>query len=145
MDEKAHHLLSVYVAFTRALYSLHQQNHWASVNYGDHLLFQRLYEESLELVDDAAERTIGLCGSLLLEGSEASIVKKYAPKEKSLVELIKSSLAIEEAFQVICKKVYNIIKEKEMMTLGLDDLIMSQADIGETHIYLLRQSLKGHQ
>ena len=36
------------------------------------------------------------------------------------------------------------IKSKDMMTLGLDDLIMAQASVGETHIYLLEQSLAGY-
>ena len=30
-----------------------------------------------------------------------------------------------------------------MLTLGLDDLLMSQASVGEIHIYLLQQALKG--
>src|SRR5690606_14936816 len=52
MSEEACKLLSMYVAFTRALYLLHQQNHWESVNYGDHLLFQRLYEDAQEMADE---------------------------------------------------------------------------------------------
>jgi DNA-binding ferritin-like protein len=145
MDDEAHKLLSAYVAFARALYLLHQQNHWAAQHYGDHLLFQRLYEEvQEEIVDDAAERVIGLCGSLLFEGAEAGITRKYAPKEKTLLSLLQSSLNIEKAFQKLCKKTYDEIKGKDMMTLGLDDLIMAQASVGETHIYLLEQSLSGY-
>lgn len=145
MDEEAHKLLSKYVAFTRAMYLLHQQNHWAASHYGDHLLFQRLYEEvQEEMVDDAAERVVGLCGSLLFEGAEAVIAKKFAPKDKSLISLLKSSLAIEEAFQKMCKLTYDEIKEKDMMTLGLDDLIMAQSSVGETHLYLLKQEIKGY-
>lgn len=145
MDEEAHKLLSMYVAFTRAMYLLHQENHWAAQHYADHLLFQRLYEEvQEEIVDDAAERVIGLCGSLLLEGTESVIAKKFSPKEDSLTALLESSLAIEKAFQSICKKTYKEIKDKDMMTLGLDDMIMAQASVGETHIYLLQQELKGY-
>jgi DNA-binding ferritin-like protein len=149
MDEEAHKVLSFYVAFTRAMYLLHQENHWAAKHYGDHLLFQRLYEEVQdEIIDDAAERVVGLCGSLLLQGTESEIVKKFAPKNDgrdfTLTSLLKSSLAIEKAFQSICKKTYDEIKNKDMMTLGLDDMIMAQASVGETHIYLLQQELKGY-
>lgn len=145
MDEETHKLLSMYVAFTRAMYLLHQENHWAAQHYGDHLLFQRLYEEVQdEIIDDAAERVIGLCGSLLLEGSEGVIKKKFAPKTDTLKGLLESSLTIEKAFQQLCKKSYEEIKEKGMMTLGLDDMIMAQASVGETHIYLLQQELKGY-
>ncbi len=146
MDEEVHKLLSLYVAFARAMYLLHQENHWAAQHFADHLLFQRLYEEVQdEIIDDAAERVVGLCGSLLLQGTEAEIAKKFAPKDKRLVSLLESSLTIEKAFQKLCKQTYDEIKEKDMMTLGLDDMIMAQASVGETHIYLLQQELKGYE
>jgi DNA-binding ferritin-like protein len=142
MDEESCKILSAYVAFTRALYMLHQQNHWEAQAYGDHLLFQRLYEDAQDLADDAAERTMGLCGDIIFEGPEA-IAKKFEARVKTLSSLIKSSLEIERAFQDVNQNTYNVLKEKEMLTLGLDDLIMSQASQGEVHIYLLQQALKG--
>jgi DNA-binding ferritin-like protein len=142
MDEESKKILSVYVAFTRALYILHQQNHWDSTVYGNHLLFQRLYEDSQTLADDAAERVIGLCGEAIFEGEEA-IAKKFEPRIKTMSSLLESSLAIEKAFQEVNQNTYDAIKEKDMMSLGLDDLLMSQASQGEVHIYLLQQALKG--
>jgi DNA-binding ferritin-like protein len=145
MDEESHKLLSMYVAFTRAMYLLHQENHWAAQHYGDHLLFQRLYEEVQdEIIDDAAERVVGLCGSLLFTNAAGEIAKGFSAKNDSLTALLESSLAIEKAFQKICKKTYEEIKDKDMMTLGLDDMIMAQSSVGETHIYLLQQELKGY-
>lgn len=144
MSEEACKLLSLYVAFTRALYLLHQQNHWEAMSYDDHLLFQRLYEDAQEIADDAAERVMGLCGKIEFDGKESVIVQKFLPKEKTLHGLIESSLGIEKAFQAICKKVYDFLKDKEMMTLGLDDLIMGQASDSEVHLYLLQQALKGY-
>jgi DNA-binding ferritin-like protein len=143
MDQEDCKLLSTYVAFTRALYLLHQQNHWNAQRYGDHLLFQRLYEEVQELADDAAERVLGLCGELMLEGAESVIAQRFAPTEQSLKGCLESSLAIEKAFQVMVKKTYETLDEKGSLTLGLDDMLMSQASDGETHIYLLQQALKG--
>jgi DNA-binding ferritin-like protein len=142
-DDEACKLLSMYTAFTRALYLLHQENHWQAQDYGQHLLFQRLYEEASELQDDAAERTMGLCGELLLEGAESVIAKRFAARAPGLIECLESSLSIEKAFQEVCLDTYKILKEKDMLTLGLDDMIMSQAGIGETHIYLLQQALEG--
>ena len=142
MDEEACKILSAYVAFTRALYMLHQQNHWEAQAYGDHLLFQRLYEDAQDLADDAAERTMGLCGEVGFEGAEA-IAKKFEARVKTLSSLLESSLEIERAFQDVSQNTYSALKEKEMLTLGLDDLIMSQASVGEVHIYLLQQALKG--
>lgn len=142
-DDEACKLLSLYTAFARALYSLHQQNHWAAKDYGNHLLFQRLYEESQEIADSSAERTIGLCGTLEYEGSETVIVKRFAPKVKTIQGLLESSLGIENAFQKLSRKIYDHLKKENLLTLGLDDLIMSQSSIGESHIYLLQQAIKG--
>lgn len=143
MDDEACKLLSMYLAFTRALYLVHQENHWQAQDYGQHILFQRLYEEASEVQDDAAERVMGLCGQVSFEGAESAIAKRFAVKNPGLVDCLESSLAIEKAFQELCKDTYNTLDKKDMLTLGLDDLIMSQASVGETHIYLLQQALKG--
>jgi DNA-binding ferritin-like protein len=142
MDEEACKILSAYVAFTRALYMLHQQNHWNAQAYDGHLLFQRLYEDAQGLADDAAERTMGLCGNVVFEGAEA-IAKKFEARVQTISSLLESSLEIENAFQDVSQNTYNALKEKDMLTLGLDDLIMSQASQGEVHIYLLQQAIKG--
>jgi len=142
MDEEACKILSAYVALTRAMYMLHQQNHWDAQAYSDHLLFQRLYEDAQTLSDDAAERTMGLCGNVVFKGEEG-IVQKFSPKTKTLSSLLESSLEIEKAFQNINKTTYDLLKAKDMLTLGLDDLLMSQASQGEVHIYLLQQAIKG--
>lgn len=142
MDEDSCKLLSAYVAFVRALSLRHQENHWIAQAYGDHLLFQRLYEDSQEMSDDAAERVVGLCGTAIFEGEEA-IAKKFEPRIKTLSSILESSLDIEKAFQDVCKNTYDTLKEKDVITLGLDDLLMSQASIGEVHLFLLQQALKG--
>lgn len=142
LDEEAKKVLSEYVAFTRALYLLHQQNHWDAQAYGDHLLFQRLYEDNLSMADDAAERVAGLCGEIIFTGQDA-IVKKFEPKIKTISSLLESSLDIEKAYQDVVKHVYDYLKEHDSITLGLDDMLMSQASQGEVHIYLLQQALKG--
>jgi len=142
MDDECKKILSAYVAFTRALYLLHQQNHWLAQCYGDHLLFQRLYEDAQELSDDAAERVMGLCGDAIFEGEEA-IAKKFEARVPTLSSLLESSLEAEKSFQDVAQNTYDALKQKDMITLGLDDLIMSQASQGEVHIYLLKQALRG--
>jgi DNA-binding ferritin-like protein len=144
MDEESTNLLSIYLAFTRAMYITHQQNHWLAKNYNDHLLFQRLYEETVELVDGTAERVVGLCQVDSFKEFQ-SIASKFNPKEISMVGLLSSSLEIERAFQKLSKKVYDTLKEKDMLTLGLDDLLMSQASTGESHIYLLQQAISEYK
>jgi DNA-binding ferritin-like protein len=142
MPEEACNLLSTYLAVLRGMFLLHQQNHWDAKRYGSHLLFQRLYEETQDMVDDAGERVVGLCGKILFKGSESGITNKFSTSDNSSTALLESSLKIEKLFQQIAKKTYSELKEKDILTLGLDDLIMSQSSISESHIYLLQQSLK---
>jgi len=142
MDDAACKILSSYLSMLRAMFILHQQNHWDSLAYQEHLLFQRLYEDVHEMVDEAGEKIIGLCGHAIFENEE-DLAKKFVPRVKTFSSLIESSLNIERAFQNIAQNVYDTIKEKEMMTLGLDDQIMNHCSRSENHIYLLQQALKG--
>jgi bacterioferritin (cytochrome b1) len=91
----------------------------------------------------SALATICCFSELMLEGAESVIAQRFAPTEQSLKGCLESSLAIEKAFQVMVKKTYETLDEKGSLTLGLDDMLMSQASDGETHIYLLQQALKG--
>lgn len=131
--------MSSYVAFIRALYLIHQRAHWKCKGnnfYGNHLLFQRLYEGTQASADEAAEKTIGLFGEL--EDKTDSITKIVA--DYSGDDLIQNSIEAEEEFQVISKRVYNKFKDSEYITLGLDDMLMALASKHEVHIYLLKQS-----
>ena len=139
IDEEVCSLLSSYVATLRALYLLHQNHHWEAEDYQHHLLFQRLYDSVQASADAAAERVVGLCGKL----NDVDMYKLVESFEGD--EFVESSLAAEEEFQKLAKTIYAKIKEKNVLTLGLDDLIMSQASDGEERIYLLKQSLPKKQ
>ena len=136
-------LMSMYVNHLRALYMVHQQNHWETSGnnaYGNHLLFQRLYEGVQEMVDEAAEKTIGVYDKLS-KGDVTSIVKKY---EVELTDdpdaYVKSSLDAEIDFQELAEKAYHALKETSTLTLGVDDMIMSHVSKSEVHSYLLKQA-----
>lgn len=137
-------LMSMYVDHLRALYMVHQSNHW-EVNgnnfYGNHLLFQRLYEGVQEMSDEAAEKTIGVFDTLY-KGDVSAIVKKY---EVSLTDdpniYFKSSYDAEKEFQKLAVFVYQKLKDISTMTMGIDDMIMSHFSKSEVHTYLLKQSM----
>lgn len=138
-------LLSMYVIVLRSLYLIHQQNHWRTIGYDTHLLFQRLYEGVLEDVDAAAERTIGITGELLYTGMENEISKNFRTYDKKALTYLNSSLGAEKEYQKVVKNLYRILKETNELTLGLDDMLMSQASNGEERIYLLKQSIQNCQ
>jgi len=137
-------LMSLYVVFLKALYLLHQQNHWKTPGYAEHLLFQRLYEGVQEPLDEAAERTVGLFGDLIKQEKVSAMVQQFAAKGDSAVDFLQSSLDAEVAFQEFAKRVYEMFKDSGTITLGLDDLLMSHCSLGEVRVFLLQQALKGH-
>ena len=134
-------IMGVYVAFLRALYIIHQNNHWQFHGYDTHLLFQRLYEAKQENADGAAEKTVGLFGEKAIDiTSQIATIQKLCLKfaEPGGIE---SSLAMEEEFLKFSKNAYESIKNSGAMTHGLDDLIMSITSKSEEAVYLLRQSI----
>lgn len=138
-------LMSMYVAFLRALYQIHQNAHWKASGsnfYGNHLLFQRIYEGTQQSADEAAEKTIGLYGELHeMSSNIQEITDKFSP-EKFDGDLLSASLKAEQTFLALSQTVYNQLKNLKTMTLGLDDLIMSIANRHEVHVYLLKQALE---
>lgn len=138
-------LMAQYVAFLRALYHIHQNAHWKSQGdnfYGNHLLFQRLYEGTSESVDMAAEKTLGVFDELEdMPDFINGIVAKF-DFDKFDGDIVKAVLAAEEMFQKFSKSIYDKLKELSVMTLGLDDMLMELAGKHEVHIYLLKQAGK---
>ena len=135
-------LMSFYVGFLRALYNIHQTSHWKTKGndfYGNHLLFQRLYEATQQSADEAAEKTIGLFDELK---NQNEIIKTICQKFSSEDNYVKTSLEAEQAFLKLSKAIYDKLKSSNVMTLGLDDLVMAIAGRHEVHVYLLKQSLE---
>jgi hypothetical protein len=92
------------------------------------------------MVDEAAEKAIGIYDKLL-KGDVASIVNKYEVERTDDPDAyIKSSLEAEEDFQKLAEKVYHTLKEMSTLTLGVDDMIMSHVSKSEVHSYLLKQA-----
>lgn len=134
-------ICSKYVAFLRALYLLHQNHHWITTGYDNHLLFERIYKTAQENADLAAEKFIGLFGSetLALEEHPKLIAERLATYSKQ--SPVESSLAAEKDFLEFSEGAYYAFQNsKDKMTLGLDDMIMSIASQREENVYLLQQS-----
>lgn len=145
-------ILSYLLAGLRGLYMFHQTAHWQTRGghyYADHLLFQRIYEETAEGVDDLAERLIGLTGdpgqvSLCkqIEIIEAMIKIAHqgnpapAPAPEDLVRL---ALNAETMLLGGISKIRASLEDAGAWTDGLDDLIPAIAGKHETFVYLLKQ------
>lgn len=135
------HLLS----YLRAMYLSYQTSHWQTkgpVYYGNHLLFQRLYESVQAEIDTLAEKMVGYVGpsGVNLDG-QIDLITTIAHAFSRIPDHHERGLEAEVGLQRHLKAAYDAIKESGLMTLGLDDFLMATASAHETNIYLLQQVL----
>lgn len=136
-----------YVANLRSLYLLHQHFHWLTNGpnfYGNHQLFERLYKSAQENADLAAEKLIGIFGSVALDvKQQPDLLKEFLDKfpADNAEDMIIQSLKAEMMFLSFSKEFYDFLKKEEKLSLGLDDAIMSISSERESSVYLLKQVL----
>jgi DNA-binding ferritin-like protein len=142
--------LSVILVQLRYLANMHQTHHWVSKGdpfYGDHLLFQRLYETVVGEIDSLAEKAVGLGSernvdlSLQLKQLEKMCSGAYGMTQMipSPTELIKRSLAAEKNFIKTVSILVQSMKDQGLLTRGLDNMLAGIEDVHESHVYLLKQ------
>lgn len=139
---------ALYIATLQAMCIMHTRDHWLTRGktfYGDHLLFERIYDSALDDLDAAAEKMVGIFGDEVLNYElQAELLNKVLLKFKGLEKSpLEMSLAIEKEFIALSKSAYDCFERENTMTLGLDDLLMSISSNRETSVYLLQQALKG--
>jgi DNA-binding ferritin-like protein len=137
---------ALYIATLKGIALIHQHNHWTTRGapfYGDHLLFERLYNDVLKNLDMAAEKFVGLFGDRCLSyDMQADLLFKVLLKYKNLEgSPHRMSLQVEKDFLEFSKTAYNTFEDEGTLTLGLDDMIMEIASKHEEFCYLLQQSL----
>lgn len=148
-SDEPYHQLAVVLGFLRHLYLLHQTNHWSASGdpfYGDHLLFQRLYEGVAGEIDGIAEKAVGLGSPHLVNLTDqlqlVNVINQTShrhfviPRPDELVDL---SLCAESTFVEVMKNVYLSLENCGYMTKGLDNLLAGILDKHEGNIYLLKQ------
>lgn len=142
-------VLSDLLSYVRAVAQAERSFHWRTRGpafYGDHLMFERVYNGTAADVDPIAEKLLGLTNSqdslcpATLAAKTAQILanmnlstdpKLFASEalriEKTLIDLITATLQV-------CS---------EQMTDGLENLLQGMADKHEGHVYLLQQAVQG--
>lgn len=146
--DKCHKVAALYIASLKAIALIHQHSHWTTKGatfYGDHLLFERLYDAAFKDLDLAAEKFLGVFGDECLDYEFqiellAKVMLKYKNLESSPLEM---SLKVEKDFLKFSKDAYDCFEEEGKLTLGLDDMIMAIASQREESVYLLQQALQG--
>lgn len=145
--------LATLLTTLRAVYQFHQAHHWQSQGqsyYGDHLLFQRLYEGILPEIDAVAERVVGFGGPVLVDAVQQSVMTTEALKRfDSLEKVALRSMRPEdarvaaslEAEYALLDAIDNILSKKASQ--GVQNLLQGIADKHEGHTYLLQRRLEG--
>jgi len=121
----------------------YQTTHWQVEGddyYGNHLMFQRLYESLGAEIDTLGEKIVAYFGSDKVD-SNTIITKthEWIEKWKSTSDFIKRAILSEEDMQKMFKSAYDKLKESDDLSLGLDDFLMATANAHETNLYLLGQ------
>lgn len=138
-------LASVLVAL-RAASFIHQTHHWqtqGSQSYADHLLFERLYNESQGFIDQVGERTVGL-GTPGLVGAvgqarQMTSLIDLLTRGASTDNLVRTSLAVESVVLSVLDRAQRVLKESGRLTSGTSNLLEGASDLHETFVYLLSQ------
>lgn len=147
--------LAVFLDLLRGLQLLHQTAHWqtkGSSFYADHLLFQRLYEAVAVEIDGLGEKAVGLGSERLVDYTHSlSNMNLFLNAVDDLVSsemispadlLANKALKAELAFVRAGEKLMNLIKDKGLLTRGIENLLGGVLDNHESSIYLLKQRVK---
>lgn len=146
--------LSVLVSALKALATIHQSHHWQASgdpSYGDHLLFERLYNATIGHIDTVAEKAVGVggedlvCPVKLSEQSLMFICQACTCNSNSIYlpsEIVITSLEAEKHFLNLLLKCNDAMKASGMSTMGIENMLQGIADEHESHVYLLNQRTK---
>jgi DNA-binding ferritin-like protein len=130
---------------------LHQLHHWQVTGeqyYGDHILLQRIYEDSGAFIDQLAEKTVGHFGVIPpVEFVQAvgQFVTNFAPQALEPTYMMVSSLEIEKTIISTIDSVRQALEASGELSNGMDNLLQGIADKHEEFIYLLQQRVLKHQ
>lgn len=145
--------LAALLAYLKAEAWIHQAHHWQTrgdTYYGDHLLFERLYNDANGMVDSLAEKAVGTGNHLLvqplLQGSFLLDVLKslYGDAPVNPPSDIYPVLSLRAVLRLLAfeKLVYGVLEQKGQLTHGIDNMLQGIADKHEEFAYLLKQRCK---
>ena len=148
-DEDVVEKLQWLLACLRAQYWMYQQSHWQVMGdayYGNHLLFERLYESVVKQVDTLAEKMVSGYGPEAVDALDLGGKFEVWIKRWDLTSCLhKRGLQAEQDFQIAAQSVYETLGTQGVLTLGMDDFLMATANEHETNEYLLRQTLRSKE
>jgi DNA-binding ferritin-like protein len=137
------------LAALRAAYLTYRTAHWQArgdASYGDHLMLQRIYEESEKHVDQVGERIVGYYGVSAVDLSDQTErVAQWSTRFSREHDPVRASLTTSESVRDLVTDTYDVLQKHGHLSLGIDDMLMSISSSKDEHVYLLQQALDGRQ
>ena len=144
--------LSVLLSWLKATTIVHQTSHWTASGdpyYGDHLLFERLYNQVNGEIDKIAEKAIGLSSAALVDVVKIEkntyrmvvLINNERPGIPDSNDLAQKSLEFEESLLDAIKLTLSSLQMNGNSTPGVQNLLEQMYDDHEGSIYLLKQRL----
>lgn len=140
------------ISLTEALYKLYQTFHWQTRGghyYGDHLLFQRLYESVSEELDGVAERAIGqmvspaVADPSVISNNVARILATLIPPQDDVAldpdAMVLVALKAEKMHAELIDQMIKALEEQGAYDRGLEDFLPALAGNHQVNLYLLQQ------
>ena len=144
--------LTYHLAWLRVISIWFQHAHWStsgSTFYGDHLLYERIYNEITEEIDTLAEKAVGFVGASTVDTHThskmiAEMLCSYpTPSRANEATMIASAaLALVKDYAETVQETYDSLKSAGHMTMGLDDFLMALVNKLESFVYLLKQRVQ---
>jgi len=148
--------VAVFIDLLRGLQLLYQTSHWQTsgpMYYGDHLLFQRLYEALGDDIDALGEKAVGMGNERLVDYRhslqnmqmflDAADDMITAENETPAQKHVARALRAETAFIRAGESLMNMLDGKGLLTRGVENLLGGILDKHEGLLYLLKQRVKG--
>lgn len=138
--------LTQLLGLLQALVMLHQAHHWntkGSAYYADHLLFERLYNDSVGFIDGLAEKALGLKETVtVIAVNQAQIIHEllaFFGQGSNPDEMVAISLKAEMVCLNCIAKVLDTKELEGTLSHGLSNMLEGVADKHEEFVYLLQQ------
>lgn len=136
--------LSMLLSATRALSMLHQTHHWLSKSgtfYGDHLLFEKIYDSTNVEIDKIAEKILGFADDAMVDPVTSSEQCTRILKEmmRAPGDLYQKSENAEKAHLQLLTMVRESLDNDGNLSDGTDNMLTGFADQHESNLYLLKR------
>lgn len=138
--------LTKLLGLLQAVSSLHQAHHWNTKGanyYADHLLFERLYKDSVEFVDGLAEKALGLQDTPQISAAQQArdilAFLEFFGQGNTPDEMVAISLRAEQTCLEVLSQVLEVRELQGSLSPGLSNMLEGIADKHEEFVYLLQQ------